>query len=322
MQRLVRSSSGFIAITKDSRNIAEVVSLWGEITDESSFAPSECCALRGGRLVVSRRAEAIVKCAHATVAAASLGKTVCIPLVAQGEALGVMHVHIPNEVMPLVTSEFSTLPELPGDPVKLLSDVTAQCASALASLRLREQLQRQSIRDPLTGAFNRRYLETSLERELSRATRRDQSVGVMMLDVDHFKQFNDRFGHDAGDTVLCELAAQMHSLVRNEDIVCRYGGEEFAIVVPEVSMDVLRDRAEALLARIRDVKVDQRGQIIGPVSASIGIALFPSHGDAPAELLKAADRALYRAKELGRDRVEVAPWLTVHRPGESVSAAR
>ncbi|HEV2642531.1 MAG TPA: GGDEF domain-containing protein [Candidatus Elarobacter sp.] len=116
--------------------------------------------------------------------------------------------------------------------------------------------------------------------------------------------------------MLCELAAVLHRTVRQEDIVCRYGGEEFAVLLPEASLDVTRERAESILAMIRDIEIEQRGQQIGPISASVGVALYPTHADHPRDLIKMADNALYRAKELGRDRVEIATALTVRREQE------
>jgi diguanylate cyclase (GGDEF)-like protein len=320
VQRLVRQSSGFVAIIKDSRNVAECVASWGDLQGDSHFAPDECCALRAGRLIDTAPGGAIVRCTHRVAPESAMGRTVCIPLLAHGETFGVLHVYLPMEASPFATSEFSASMSTIGDPVALLARVSEQCAIALANLRLRERLQHQSIRDPLTSAFNRRYLEASLDRELSRASRNGHPVSLLMLDVDHFKQFNDRFGHDAGDTVLRELAGALHRSVRQEDIVCRYGGEEFAVLLPDTPLDAARERAEAICAAIRTIAIDHRGQRIGPVTASIGIASYPTHADHPRELVRTADRALYRAKELGRDRVELAPWLSVHRDGATARA--
>ncbi len=180
-----------------------------------------------------------------------------------------------------------------------------QIALSLAKLRLRETLRLQSIRDPLTGLFNRRYMEESLARELRRAARNQRSLGAIMLDLDHFKRFNDTFDHEAGDALLRELGDFLRTRTRCEDIACRYGGEEFALILPEASVEVTRQRAERLRTEFKHLNVEHRGQSLGTVTLPLGIAVFPEHGTSVEDILWAADRALYRAKEEGRDRVVI-----------------
>jgi diguanylate cyclase (GGDEF)-like protein len=171
---------------------------------------------------------------------------------------------------------------------------------------MREMLKIQSVRDPLTGLYNRRYMEESLTRELRRAARKKTELGVMMLDVDHFKQFNDTFGHEAGDAVLRSLGNLLRTQFRAEDIVCRYGGEEFTVILPDTSLQLTQQRAEELREAAKRELVQLRGQSLGAVSLSIGVASFPANGATSETLLGAADAALYRAKEAGRDRVTVS----------------
>lgn len=185
----------------------------------------------------------------------------------------------------------------------MVKTLAEHLALALASLNLRETLRTQSIRDPLTGLFNRRYLEETLERELPRMIRKKASLGVMMADVDHFKRLNDTFGHEAGDAVLRELAQIFRKQLRAEDIACRYGGEEFTLILPEAQIEKVRDRAEQLRQAVEAAEFHFHGQSFGPVTVSIGIASYPKHGATGETLLRAADRALYRAKEEGRNRV-------------------
>ena len=176
----------------------------------------------------------------------------------------------------------------------------------MANIRLREALRSQSIRDPLTGLYNRRYLEEMLERETRRAVRAEHGLGVLMLDLDHFKKFNDTYGHDAGDTVLRETASFLLKSVRAEDIVCRFGGEEFIVILPVADLKVTQARAERIRSRLRELQVLHQGQPLGMVTVSVGVAELPEHGTSPKALIEAADAALYHAKREGRDRVALA----------------
>jgi diguanylate cyclase (GGDEF)-like protein len=192
-------------------------------------------------------------------------------------------------------------------PVLLMANMFAEQVSlSLANIRLREALRSQSIRDPLTGLYNRRYLEEMLERETRRAVRAEQGLGVLMLDLDHFKQFNDTYGHDAGDAVLRETASLLLKSVRAEDIVCRFGGEEFMVLLPGADLKTTQARAERIRSRLRELTVLHHGRSLGTITASLGVAEVPQHGTSPQSLIVASDAALYRAKREGRDRVVVA----------------
>jgi diguanylate cyclase (GGDEF)-like protein/PAS domain S-box-containing protein len=166
-------------------------------------------------------------------------------------------------------------------------------------------LQEQAIRDPLTGLHNRRYLDETLPRELQRAERAGQPVGVIMLDIDHFKRFNDTYGHDAGDALLQTMGTFLQRNTRGDDIACRYGGEEFTLVLPGASLADARQRAEELREGIQSLSVEHQGQPLGAVTASLGVAVFAAHGTTTDALVRAADQALYQAKRNGRNRVEV-----------------
>jgi diguanylate cyclase (GGDEF)-like protein len=168
------------------------------------------------------------------------------------------------------------------------------------------QLREISVRDVLTGLFNRRYLEETLEREIRRAERKQLSLGIIMLDLDHFKRINDTYGHAAGDTVLHELGPALKAYIRGSDIACRYGGEEFVLILPEASLEVTRQRAERLRQDAEKRKVSYNGMLLEPVTFSIGVAAFPEHGSSYLTLLTAVDAAMYRAKIEGRNRVNLA----------------
>jgi diguanylate cyclase (GGDEF)-like protein len=229
-------------------------------------------------------------------------------MLAQGELLGVFHLQFrPGR---LVSSGDAHAPsdqaEAPGEQARLALTIAEHASLSLANIKLRETLRSQSIRDPLTGLFNRRYLEETLERELRRATRNQHPVGIIMLDLDHFKAFNDTFGHEAGDLVLRELGQLLKARSRGADIACRYGGEEFALILPEAAAEATQQRAEILRSEVKHLNLHLDGQPLGPVTLSLGVAVFPEHSLTPDLLLRAADRALYRAKQAGRDQVRLA----------------
>jgi diguanylate cyclase (GGDEF)-like protein len=188
--------------------------------------------------------------------------------------------------------------------------VAEYVALAAVNLGLREALKSQAMRDPLTSLYNRRFLEESFTRELNWAKRRHRPVSVIFCDVDHFKRFNDSHGHDAGDALLREMATVIRSVFRGEDIVCRYGGEEFVVLVRDCSLEDTVKRAEQLRGAVRALRVTHQGRALGDVSMSLGVSTFPEHGETSADLLRSADQALFRAKGLGRNQVVVARSAT------------
>jgi diguanylate cyclase (GGDEF)-like protein len=196
----------------------------------------------------------------------------------------------------------------------------AQVGLSVANIRLREALRAQSTKDPLTGLYNRRYLQEMLDREIRRAIRSEQALGILMLDLDHFKKFNDTFGHEAGDAVLRETGSFLVRSIRAEDFVCRYGGEEFVVVLPTADLRAAEARAQRIRAKLRDLVIMHNGRSLGLITASIGVAALPHHGTGEKELLQAADAALYRAKREGRDRVAVADLTRP--PDQQSDAAR
>jgi diguanylate cyclase (GGDEF)-like protein len=293
---LLPESSGALCVTASSRNVVEVVSTWGEPSiAEQVFKPQDCWGLRRGKVHASDNGSASLRCSH--LSAELPRHTLCVPMMAHGETLGLLYVD---------TGRNGNHAQGEGDfaaSEQLARSLAEQASLALANLRLREVLRVQSVRDPLTNLYNRRYFEESLQRELARAARKQTPVGLMMLDIDHFKRFNDQYGHDAGDAVLRSFAHMLHSQLRAEDVVCRYGGEEFAVVMPEAPVEACLLRAEQLGVVTRKVIAQLRGQPLEPISISIGVACYPMNGDTGEALLKAADAALYRAKAEGRDRV-------------------
>lgn len=301
MMRLFPGQSGALCVINSSRNLVEAVAVWGStLTTDRAFTPEDCWALRRGRVHVMGDNSTSPRCAHMQSAVSSF--TVCIPMVAQGETVGVLHLE--DELVMPGQQRSAKGPPL-ADHVRLATTIAEQVSLSLANLRLREALRNQSIRDPLTGLFNRRFLDDSLQRELRRASRKNRPLSILMLDIDHFKRFNDTFGHEAGDILLRHLGSFLQSYIRADDLAFRYGGEEFVIILPEASLDSARQRAEQLVKDFKRLDVQYRGTTLGPLTVSVGLAAFPDHGTTGENILRAADQALYRAKEEGRDRVVI-----------------
>lgn len=294
MKRLFPESSGDLFTFNEERSRVESAAPWGSKSGSTMlFAQEECWALRQGRAHVIEDPSNGLICPHCSES--DVRNYVCTPMVAYGELIGVLHVA-----------------EIEGDAIspmarQIMVSAAEHLAVAIANLRLREELQIKSIRDPLTGLFNRRYMQETLERELARSSREQSSVATLVLDIDHFKGFNDLYGHDAGDAVLREFAAFLQESIRAEDIACRYGGEEFVVIMPGAVAEAALQRAEQIREGIKEIELRRNGKPVPRINVSIGVSIFPEHGNNMDQLFSAADAALYEAKEEGRDRVKLAP---------------
>lgn len=223
-------------------------------------------------------------------------------MIAMGETIGVFH------VLSSATAAGGSPPSDLDDALQELAiSVSGRLAVASANLTLRDKLRHLSIRDPLTNLFNRRYMEETLDREISRAKREKTLIGVLQIDVDHFKTFNDAHGHDAGDAVLETIAGLFLGFFREADVPCRYGGEEFTIILPGASLESAEQRAEQLRDLVARTPVPYKHTTLTSPTLSCGVAVFPDHGATSRDLIGAADSALYTAKQAGRDRVVTAP---------------
>lgn len=301
-QKLFPGFAGGVYLTAASRNIVQVAASWGEsIACQASFTPDECWALRSGHLHCVAEDNAPARCAHMPPGAEVA--YLCLPLMAQGEGMGILHLECGTDVAALSAEDWESFKR---SRQELAVAVAEHVALAVANLQLRETLRTQSIRDPLTGLYNRRYMEESLEREILRASRNNRTIGVLLLDIDHFKRYNDTFGHEAGDTVLREVGLLLQRQVRGEDIACRFGGEEFLVILPDTPHEVVLQRAEGIREAVRQLTVNFHGQTLGAVTISIGVAIYPLQGRDAATMLESADKALYTAKESGRNRSAVA----------------
>jgi diguanylate cyclase (GGDEF)-like protein len=299
-RRLFPEESGAIYMINNSQNLVEEAVSWGAYPpQQDTFALDECWALRRGRMHELNESGLELLCPHLRSRPPLIA--LCIPMMAQGETIGILHIQ-----SGLTTSDPFDLVAFSKTEKQLALATADTIALALANLKLRTSLLHQSIRDPLTGLFNRRYLEETLEREIHRSIHLQRSLAVIMLDIDYFKRFNDTFGHEAGDTLLRELGNFLINQIRGGDFACRYGGEEFTLIFPEMSVTNMLQRAEKLREGIKDLHVKYRGEELETITVSLGIALFPEHGTTGKALLQAADTALYQAKHMGRDRAVVA----------------
>ena len=298
MKKLFPDSDGALFLLSPSRTDLESIARWGsypESMEENIISLDECWGLRRGGLYISNEAEGGILCAHVKKHICSTHA--CLPLMAKGEVIGLLHLRSGTGKDDKKFTE--ELKDGSNALVELL-------ALAISNIKLREKLSLQSIKDPLTGLFNRRYLEETFLRETTRARRKQLPIGVIMVDIDHFKKFNDVFGHAAGDLVLSELAKFFSSGLRGCDIVCRYGGEEFALILPDANIENTLIRAQQLVEKARDIRIHFSGQALGQITLSMGVSAYPIHGEKLEDILKAADIALYRAKQTGRDRVVMA----------------
>jgi diguanylate cyclase (GGDEF)-like protein len=296
--KLFVGTDGVVFTFVPSRDVLELATSWGAATDRTqTMVRSACWALRRGR--PHRASTGGLLCEHTPNG--WTGETLCIPFMAQGDTLGLLQLRW----TPAVGGEGSIEPIGQGYE-RLATGAGEHIALALANLDLRAALQRQSIREPLTGLYNRRYLDETLARELRRADRESSPVSFLMVDIDQFKAFNDRYGHGAGDAGLRQVAELLLEGVRGEDVVCRYGGEEFAVVLCGVRADDALDRAERIRSRVAETELHWHQQGLTSVTVSIGVATYPVHARSSDKLMRAADAALYQAKRTGRNRVVVS----------------
>lgn len=266
---------------------------WGDAARlTNQVHPNECWASRQGRSYEVVATEALVKCTHVDPA---VGPYVCIPLMVQGRAHALM------------TLAYGSMSEAQRRNVRRLLGAVAESVNlALSNLNLREILRDQVVRDPLTQLYNRRYMEESLAHEVQRARRNGSLLGCTVIDLDHFKAINDAYGHDVGDEVLRRMAEALNRWFRSSDTVCRYGGEEFVVIMPEQSGDTISQRLQALQAHFADEVFHAGSRRFTRCTFSAGVAVVSGADIDSVTLLKQADNALYAAKDAGRNRVVLA----------------
>ncbi|GLS03119.1 hypothetical protein GCM10007860_02620 [Chitiniphilus shinanonensis] len=293
MPELFPGGAGQLYVNRANGGTLGLEAWWGDDAGQGEDIESDdCWALRLGQPHWRGTDNHPARCRHHAMRAHH--ETLCVPMTAQGRTLGLLTVWAPQPDR----GQWLTEPER-----QLAQSAVEQISLALANLQLRETLRLQSVSDPLTGLYNRRYLDECMQRELARARRGGYPLGLAMIDIDHFKQYNDRYGHEAGDAVLVALARCLRQLGRAEDIVCRFGGEEFTALLPNVSRDGALAWAERLMEEVRALKVSWQDSPLGRITVSVGLAWCPDGALPPEVFIEFADQALYAAKHAGRDRL-------------------
>ena len=301
-QQLFPHDSGCLSLLSADAETFQPVAAWGRMAEPASpFQLHDCWGLRRGKVHIAEAGGTAARCGHLAQAAPEHGY-ICAPLAVRGEMLGVLHLQC--DTLPSRSGkEFASV----SSRQQLVQTAVEHISLSIANLKLQEHLRQQSIRDALTGLYNRRHMEESLERETLRARRNGVKVGVVMTDVDHFKKFNDNYGHQAGDALLRELGRLLRHSVREEDIACRYGGEEFILILPTADETIVMERAEWIRDRVeRTLRVEFNGSPLPQVTLSLGVAIFPDCAASAHTIVSAADAALYHAKQNGRNRVVFA----------------
>lgn len=298
LPRLFPAGTGALFEWNTSVNLLEATVKWGQPPlSQAVFSPEECWALRSGHIHRVADSASPLLCPH--LSRLNSVNSICAPLVASGETLGVLTVQGgPYELSQPADVQQRWL----SARQQLVETLAGHIALALANLRLRESLRAQSIRDPVSGLFNRRYLDETLPREIHRASRDGRNLGIIMCDLDHFKAFNDTYGHAAGDTLLRSFGELVARVVRAGDIACRYGGDEFVLILLDTSLETAERRAELLLREFRRIVIQYGDMFLNPGALSLGVGAFPAHGASAAALLRVADEALYKAKGEGGNR--------------------
>lgn len=289
--RLLPGVTAVLSVYNHSRDQLRLAARWGEASpSKDTFSPTECWAIRRGRPQLSETAGS-VQCTHVVPDTAAL----CVPISARGQTVGLLTLSgVPAAEL-----------EEGGAVHRVAATLCEQVALALVNLDLRERLENQALRDTLTNLYNRRYLEEASERELSRADRLDSALSILAIDIDHFKRFNDQHGHAAGDEVLKRVSGLLADLCRATDLVCRLGGEELLIMLPDTDLDGAVAIAEKLRGDVSRLRIRWHSGELPPVTISVGVASFPEHARKFALLQSLADEALYEAKGGGRNRVVV-----------------
>ncbi len=305
IKQLFPTHSGGLYLLNEAKTIVESMVMWGPHVEytKSLISPDDCWALRQGKVhtILDTCAQDGLLCRHLTTTP-DHGYT-CVPLMAQGDMIGMLHIQFSVEnTQPSYEDGEQRQQRL----LNLINMMADNLGLSLASLKLREALRNQSVHDPLTELFNRRYMEETFARELSVCKRAQSGLEVMMIDIDHFKQYNDTYGHDVGDYVLKQVASYIKDSFRSSDMPCRYGGEEFLVMTINATLSMIEKKAEALRAGIEGLDLSYQGKPIKKITISIGIAGYPANGETVHTLIKAADLALYEAKETGRNKVVIS----------------
>ena len=290
--KLMPDSSGALYIYSNSRDVLEMAVAWGDLPSPDYIEPHDCWALRRGRAYHFGVEEIEFPCGHYDE---DVKSSFCLPLLAHGETIGMLWCRSNDEEAEKEPSHARYW-----DLALMLAE---QVSLTIANVRLRQELQDRSVRDPLTGLWNRRYFLDTLRREKARADSNELGFALISIDIDHFKRFNDHHGHDAGDLVLRRVTAELVTTAGSIGIVCRVGGEELAVICPDLNEQAAMDLAHKLHNAVKRVEIVYLGEILPCVTFSAGVSTYPSDHSSIDDLMRNADNALYQAKRAGRDRV-------------------
>lgn len=298
MGKILPQTSGELYVYSNSRDVLDGACHWNSDGIAEQIQPDACWSLRRGRPYEFGSGTISMPCTHVEhqMADGDIGGYVCLPIIAHGDTVGLLHIKF--DVHPADGDDQHAL-----DPRRFAMQCAEHISLAIANVRLRDELRDQSTKDVLTGLFNRRYFMETMRAELGRAQRLESDVAILSFDADKFKTFNDNHGHDAGDVVLREIAECMRATFRKDDVLCRFGGEEFCVLMPETSREAAMAAAEKFRQAVESVSIIYSGGKLPPVTISGGVAAFPADAKSPQDLLAAADQALYEAKAKGRNRV-------------------
>ncbi len=301
MESLFPVDSGTFYMLNEENNSLSSAYSWGHTSDsKDSFTFEECWALKKGQPHKMLTDKSKLACEHIWNENAKDLNYLCIPVATSQKQLGMLYMQFT-----IVETDFSY--DNNHNRIEQLLDlgrtVAEHIALAISNVRMQEALQEMAIQDHLTGLYNRRYMQDNLEHEIHRASRNKTPIGLILLDIDHFKSINDRYGHGVGDRVLTTLSILLKTHVRKGDICCRYGGEEFLIILPNSSYKDTFTLAEKLRLQVKELDISYDGHTVGDLTISAGVASYPEQANNYEGLIKAADNAMYRAKDKGRDHV-------------------
>jgi diguanylate cyclase (GGDEF)-like protein len=300
-EKLFPFSAGVIYLTQTSGNYLLAKATWNDPQNiQEILSPDQCWALRQGKTYRFFNKKENIACKHYAVKD-DLELYFCVPLLAQNDHIGLLYIGIKK-------SEHQTekqFNQIADSHELIINNFAGLIALCIANIRLKDTLRIRSVRDPLTQLYNRAYLDEFLEREIHRAKRSKSLLAIIMLDIDHFKGVNDTFGHQAGDLILQTIGDLLSKQVRKSDIACRYGGEEFLLVLYDTSLNEAIERAEHLRKKISNMKFNFANNVIDSITASFGVALYSEYNESMEKLIREADQALYESKKMGRDRVTV-----------------
>lgn len=300
MARLFPGSCGELYIYSNSRDVLDGSCSWNSETLKAHIQPDDCWALRRGRMYKFGAGSVNFTCNHANeipIDSESI-RYLCLPIIAHGDTVGLLHIRFDRK-----RDEAGALVPFDEGVHAFAIQCSEQISLAIANVKLRDELRDQSTKDPLTGLYNRRYFLERCRTEIAHAERYNQSIGLISIDADNFKMFNDNHGHDAGDTVLRTIAEQMETLFDADEVVSRFGGEEFSILLPNVSSQAAMQKAELLRSTVETTVIRYGDKALPKITISVGVAMYPGCGTTPLELLKIADEALYVAKDGGKNQV-------------------